>query len=141
MGLSSKCSQLKSFYKYYFGRYSFEQAELVPVLILVGALGASLAILLDCIIFFISIPRCFKDIYVNSLFPGAATLSNSLPVECFLLNHDLNGFKLKINGNVLSLGSFYIAFLYNFYLFLLAFLVTLCFLVVVAWSESQSKKF
>ena len=38
---------------------------------------------------------------------------NSLPIECFCLTYDTNGFKYKINGNLLSLGSVYIDFLYD----------------------------
>ena len=30
-----------------------------------------------------TIPRCYKDVYVNSSFPCMAKLWNSLPIECF----------------------------------------------------------
>ena len=44
-----------------------------------------------------TIPRCFKDVYVNSFFPRTARLWNSLPIECFPLTYDLNGFQSRIN--------------------------------------------
>ena len=44
------------------------------------------------------IPRCYKDVYVNSFFPRTAKLWNSLPVECFPLTYDLSGFKPRINS-------------------------------------------
>ena len=31
-----------------------------------------------------NIPRCYKDVYVNSFFPRTVRLWNSLPTECFL---------------------------------------------------------
>ena len=33
----------------------------------------------------VSFPRCYKDVYVNSLFPHTARLWNSLHIECFPL--------------------------------------------------------
>ena len=47
--------------------------------------------------FSVTIPRCYKDVHVNSFFPHTARLWNSLPIECFPLNYDLNGFKSRIN--------------------------------------------
>ena len=47
--------------------------------------------------FSVTIPRCYKDVYVSSFFPRTARLWNSLPVECFSLTNDLNGFRSKIN--------------------------------------------
>ena len=35
-------------------------------------------------LFSVTIPRCYKDVYVNSFFPCRARLWNSLPIECFL---------------------------------------------------------
>ena len=43
-----------------------------------------------------------KDVYVNGFFPLSARLWNSLPVKCFPLNHDLNGFKSRVNRHLLS---------------------------------------
>ena len=59
-----------------------------------------LVILIDCMIFFVTIPRCYKDVYVNSFFPRTARLWNSLPIECFPLTYDLNGFNcIELTGN------------------------------------------
>ena len=32
--------------------------------------------------FWVTIPRCYKDVYVNSFFPRTTTLWSSLPTEC-----------------------------------------------------------
>ena len=56
--------------------------------------------------FSITIPRCYKDVYVNSFFPRTARLWNSLPIECFPLTYDLSGFKSRINRYLLTVGSF-----------------------------------
>ena len=40
--------------------------------------------------FSVTIPRCYKDVYVNSFFPDKVRLWNSLPIECFPLTYDLN---------------------------------------------------
>ena len=56
--------------------------------------------------FSVTIPRFYKDVYVNSFFPRAARLWNSLPIECFPLTYDLSGFKFRINRYLLSVGSF-----------------------------------
>ena len=47
--------------------------------------------------FCVTIPRCYKDVYVNSSFPRTARLWNSRPIECFPLAYDPNGFKSRIN--------------------------------------------
>ena len=54
----------------------------------------------------VTIPRCYKDVYVNSFFPLTARLWNSLPIECFSLTYDLSGFESRINRHVLTLGPF-----------------------------------
>ena len=56
--------------------------------------------------FSVTILRCYKGVYVNSFFPRTARLWNSLPIECFPLTFELNGFKSRINRNLLTLGSF-----------------------------------
>ena len=56
--------------------------------------------------FSVTIPGCYKDVYVNSFFPHAARLWNSLPIECFTLTYDLSGFKSRINRHLLTVGSF-----------------------------------
>ena len=40
-----------------------------------------------------TIPRFYKDVYVNSFFPHTARLWNSLPIEYFPLTYNLNSFK------------------------------------------------
>ena len=42
--------------------------------------------------FSVTIPRCYKNVYVNSFFPCTARLWKSLPTECFPLTYDLNDF-------------------------------------------------
>ena len=56
--------------------------------------------------FSVIIRRCYKDVYVNSFFPRTARLWNSLPIECFPLTCDLNGFKSRIKRYLLTVGSF-----------------------------------
>ena len=58
LGSLLKSSQLKS----YFGGFSFELAELVPLLYFQGGL---LIIMID---FSVTIPRFYEDVYVNSFF-------------------------------------------------------------------------
>ena len=57
-------------------------------------------------LFSVTIPRCYEDVYVNSFFPRTARLWNSLPIERFSLTYNLNGFKSRINGHLLTVGSF-----------------------------------
>ena len=56
--------------------------------------------------FSVTIPRCYKDVYVNSFFPHTAGLWNSLPIECFPLPYDLSGFKSRINRHLITVGDF-----------------------------------
>ena len=56
--------------------------------------------------FSVTIPRCCKDVYINSFFPHTARLWNSLPIECFTLTYDLNSFDSRINRHLLTVGSF-----------------------------------
>lgn len=62
-------------------------------------------------IFFASIHRCCKDIYVDSFVPRGDRLSNSLHIEFFLSTNDLTDFKSRVNGYFLSLCFFDKAFL------------------------------
>ena len=55
--------------------------------------------------FSVTIPRCYKDVYVNSIFPHTAKLWNSLLIECFPLNYNLSGFKSRINRHLITVGS------------------------------------
>ena len=56
--------------------------------------------------FSVTIPRCYKDIYVNRFFPCPARICDSLPIECFPLTYDLDGFKSRINKHLSTVGSF-----------------------------------
>ena len=100
LGSSSKCGQLMSFfYRYYFGRCSSELAQLVPLPFSWGRFTCYSDRLHE---FSVTIPRCYKDVYVNSIFPRAARLLNSLPIECLPLTYNLNGFKSRINRHLLT---------------------------------------
>ena len=66
LGSSSKLTSLSLFYRYYFGRCSSELAELVPLPYSRGRSTCYSDRLHD---FSVTIPRCYKDIYVNSFFP------------------------------------------------------------------------
>ena len=96
-------ASLSLFYRYYFGRCSSELAQLVPLPYSRGRSTRYSDRLHD---FSVTIPRCYKDVYVNSLFPRTARLWNSLPIECFPLTYDLSGFKSRINRYLLTVGSF-----------------------------------
>ena len=96
-------ASLSLFYRYYFGRCSSELAQLVPLSFSRGRSTRYSDILHD---FSVPIPRCYKDVYVNSFFPRTAKLWNSLPIECFPLTYDLSGFKSRINRHLLTVGSF-----------------------------------
>ena len=54
--------------------------------------------------FSVTIPSCYKDVYVDSFFLCTARLWNSLPIECFPLTYNLNGLKSRINRYLLTLG-------------------------------------
>ena len=96
-------ASLSLFYRCYFGRYSSELAQLVPLPFSRGRSTRYSERLHD---FSITIPRCYKDVYVNSFFLRTAKLWNSLPIECFPLIYDLSGFKSRINRHLLTVGSF-----------------------------------
>ena len=90
-------------HRYYFCRCSCELAQLIPLPYSRGrCTGYS-----DRLHYFsVIIPRHYKDVYVNSFLPHTIRLWNSLPIECFPLTFDLNGFKSRINRHLLSSGSF-----------------------------------
>ena len=69
------------FYRYYFGRCSSELAQLVPLPFSWRRSTCYYDRLLD---FSVTIPRCYKDIYVNSFFPHTAKL-------CFPLTQTWRG--------------------------------------------------
>ena len=91
-GSLSQCCQLKVFSRYYFCRCSSELAELVPLRCSGGRSTRYSHRLHD---FYVSIPRCYKNVYVNSFFPHTR-FWGSLPIECFPLTYDINGFKSRI---------------------------------------------
>ena len=96
-------ASLSLFYRYYCGRCSSEVAQLVP---LPYSRGRSTCYSDRLHNFSVTIPRCYKDVYVNSFFPRTARLWNSLPIECFPLTYDLSDFKSRINRYLLTVGSF-----------------------------------
>ena len=96
-------ANLSLFYCYYFGRCLSELAQLVPLSFSRGRSTVYSYRLHDS---FVTIPSCYKDVYVNSFFPCLARLRNSLPLECFSLTYELNGFKSRINRHLLTVGSF-----------------------------------
>ena len=96
-------ASLSLLYRYYFGRYSSELVQLVPLPYSRGWSTCYSDRLHDSSV---TIPRCYKDVYANSFFPRTARLWNSLPIECFPLTYDLNGFKFRINRHLLTVGSF-----------------------------------
>ena len=69
---------LSYFYRYYFGRCSSELAYLVP---LPYSRRRSIHYSDRLHDFSATIPRCFKDVYVNSFFPRTVRLWNSLSIE------------------------------------------------------------
>ena len=95
-------TSLSLFYRYYFGRCSSELTQLVSLPFSRGRSTRYSDRLHD---FSLTIPRCYKDVYVSSFFPGTAKLWNSLPIECFPLTYDLSGFKFRINRHLLTVGS------------------------------------
>ena len=96
-------ASLSLFYRYYFDRCSPELAQLVPLPYSWWRSTCYSNRLND---FSVTISRSYKDIYVNSFFPCTARLWTSLPIECFPLTYDLNGFNSQINRHLLTRGSF-----------------------------------
>ena len=111
----------------YFGRCSSELAQLVPLPFSRGRSTRYSDRLHD---FSVTIPRCYKDVYVNSFFPRTARLWSSLPIQCFSLTCNLNGFQSRINRYLLT-RFFLKRFPVCFNLFVLLFLVTSCLVVTV----------
>ena len=102
-------ASLSYFYRCYFDRCSSELAQLVP---LPFSWGRSTCYSDGFHDFSVTIPRCYKDDYVNSFFPRTPRLWNSLPIECFILMYDLSGFKSGINRHLLTVRSSWTDFLY-----------------------------
>ena len=68
-------ASLSLFYRHYFGRCSSEMAELVPPPYSRGGSTFHSDRLHD---FSVTVPRCYKDVCVNSFFPRKAKLWNYL---------------------------------------------------------------
>ena len=81
-------ASLSLFYRYNFARCSSELAELAPFPFSRGKSTRYSDRLHD---FSVTIPRCYKYVYVNSFFPRAASFWNCLSIECFPLTYDLSG--------------------------------------------------
>ena len=101
--LAHRRNVVSLFYRYYFGRCSSELAHLVPLPFSRRRSTRYSDKLHD---FSVTIPRCYKDVYVNSFFPCTVRLWNSLPIECFPLTYNLSGFMSRINIHLLTVGSF-----------------------------------
>ena len=95
-------ASLSLFCRYCFGRCSSELAQLVPFPFSRGRSTRYSDRLHD---FAVTIPKCYKDDYVNSFFPRTARLWNSMPIECCPLSYNLNGCKSRINRDLLTVGS------------------------------------
>ena len=89
-----KVSSLSLFYKYYFVRCASELSQLVPLPYFRVRLMVIFNRLYD---FSVTILSVYKDMYVKSFFPCTGRLWNSIPLDCFPLTYDLNGFKSKVN--------------------------------------------
>ena len=75
-------ASLSLFCRYYFGKYSSELAQLI---LLPYSPRRSTRYSDKLHDFSVTIPRCCKDVYVNSFFPRTDRLWNSLPLKCFPL--------------------------------------------------------
>ena len=98
---SRNVANLSVFYRYYFDICSSELAQLVPLPFSRDRSTRYSDRLHD---FSVTIPRRYKDVYVNSFFPRTVRLCNSLPIECSPLTYDLSGFKSRIHKHLLTVG-------------------------------------
>ena len=99
-------ANLSLFYRYYFGKCLSELA-------LPYSRGRSIGYSDKLHFFSFTIPRCYKDVHVNSSFPCTIRLWNYLSL-CFPLTNDQNGVKSGINRHLLTVGSFKRDFLHAF---------------------------
>ena len=95
-------ASLSLFFKNYFGWCS---SELVQLVSLPYSWRISTCYSDRFHDFSVTIPRCYKDAYVNSFLPSTARIWILL-IECFPLTYDLLGFKSRINTHLLTEGSF-----------------------------------
>ena len=96
---------------YYFGICPSKLAELVPLPYSHGRSCRYSNRMHD----FSVIPRCYKNLYVNSIFSHIASLWNSLPATSFPSIYDLNVFMSTVNRHIFRL--FLNNFLKSFSLF------------------------
>ena len=126
------------FYRYYFDWCSSELAELVSLPCSWGRSNSYSDRLHD---FSLTIPTCYKDVYVNSFFPLTARIWNSLPIDCFPLTYDLNNFESRVYRHLLSICSVETVLLFAFDLFLLLSLATPCFAMALQpFTEKKNPK-
>ena len=90
-------ASLTVFYRYYFGKYSSELAQLIPLRYSQGRFTHYSDRFYD---FSVTTPRCYKDFYVNSFFLCTTRLWNSLPIDCFPSTYDLNDFKSTVPDKI-----------------------------------------
>ena len=95
-------ANLSLFYRYYCGRCLSELAQLVLFLFFCGRSTRYS----DRLHVSVTIPRCYKYVYVSSFFPRTGRHWNSLPIECFPMTYNLSNFNSRINRYLLTLGSF-----------------------------------
>ena len=82
LGHRGNVANLSLFYRYNSGGCSSELVQLDPLSYSGGRSARYSDRLHD---FSVTIPRCYKAVYVNSFFPRTTRLWNSLPIECFPL--------------------------------------------------------
>ena len=120
-------ANLSLFYRYHLRGCSSGLVQLVPLLIFEGDL---IVIMIDCMIFLSPFLDVLRMIMSTFFFPCRATLWNPLPIECFSLIYDLNSFKSRISGHLLSACFFnWVSCMSN--VFVLLFLVTPCLVVAI----------
>lgn len=88
---------------YYCGRCSSALAKLVS---LYCSQWRLLIILLCCTIFFVTIPRCCKDVNANSFLCLSGILCSFLLAGCFHLICKLNCFKFQVTRDPASFDAF-----------------------------------
>ena len=88
------------FYRYCFVICLSELAELVPLPYSQGWSTSCSDRFHD---FSVTIPKFYKDDYINNFFPHTARLWNYLHIEWFPLAYDLNGFKSRVQGFIQAL--------------------------------------
>ena len=98
-----QCSQWKSFLQVLFWQMFIGTGSTGSTILFSWEVYSFSDILHGCSV---TISRAYKHAYTNSFFPYAARLWNSLPIEFFLLNYNLNELKSTIERHLLSVGSF-----------------------------------